>query len=218
MRRAAVLAALLIAAGCGKDKIRSPAELPGMGADSARSGGRKAPYAVLRTARGEIVVRLLPEEAPKAVANFTELASGKKEWRDPRTGKPLTRPLYDGTLFFRVIPGFLIQGGDPSDTGSGGPGYALEPEIYPGRSLEKPGVLALAGAGGKASGSQFFLTVGQAPWLDGKHTVIGVVSEGLAVAEAIARAPRRELDPRTGRLVDRPLDPVRLEQVVIEER
>jgi len=119
-------------------------------------------YATFDTSAGKIGVKLLPGEAPKTVKNFTELAEGKKEWTDPKTGQKVKRPLYDGTVFHRVIPGFMIQGGDPLGNGVGGPGYKFENELPkpPAKLFEKPCVLAMANAGPDTNGSQFFITEG----------------------------------------------------------
>lgn len=186
-------------------------------------GGASAPekpgtYAVLKTSLGDVRVRLLSDEAPRAVENFIALARGGKEWTDPATGKKTSRPLYDGTRFFRVIPGFLIQGGDPTSKGSGGPGYAFADELFPGRGFNRPGLMAMANSGPDTNGSQFFITLTAAPWLDGRHTILGEVTSGLDVVGAIAGVPRTEADPKTGRLIDRPLDPPILRSVAIEEK
>jgi peptidylprolyl isomerase/peptidyl-prolyl cis-trans isomerase A (cyclophilin A) len=119
-------------------------------------------YATFDTSAGKIGVKLLPGEAPKTVKNFTELAEGKREWTDPKTGQKVKRPLYDGTVFHRVIPGFMIQGGDPLGNGVGGPGYKFENELPkpPAKLFEKPCVLAMANAGPDTNGSQFFITEG----------------------------------------------------------
>jgi peptidyl-prolyl cis-trans isomerase A (cyclophilin A) len=161
------------------------------------------------TSKGTFKVRLMPEHAPATVKNFVDLATGAAEWTDPRDGRRKTEPLYDGTNFHRVIPNFMIQGGDPKGTGTGGPGYQFEDEFPPGApSLDRPGLLAMANAGPDTNGSQFFVTVASTPWLTGKHTVFGEVIEGMAVVEEISATPR---DSR-----DRPSTPVVLERVVIE--
>jgi peptidylprolyl isomerase/peptidyl-prolyl cis-trans isomerase A (cyclophilin A) len=133
-------------------------------------------YATFDTSMGKIGVKLLPSEAPKTVKNFVELAEGKREWTDPRTGQKTTRPLYDGTLFHRVIPGFMIQGGDPLGNGTGGPGYKFENELPrpPAKLFEKPCVLAMANSGPDTNGSQFFITEGygsSVPQLEPKSCV-----------------------------------------------
>jgi len=139
------------------------------------------------TSKGTFTVRLMPEHAPKTVANFTELATGKREWRDPRDRKTKSQPLYDGTVFHRVIKDFMIQGGDPEGTGRGGPGYQFEDEVPPGGpSFDRPGLLAMANAGPNTNGSQFFVvTTDAAPWLDGKHTVFGRVTGGMDAVDSI---------------------------------
>jgi peptidyl-prolyl cis-trans isomerase A (cyclophilin A) len=162
------------------------------------------------TTAGRIVARLMPEHAPVTVENFVDLAGGNKEWRDPRNGARKSDPLYDGTVFHRVIPGFMIQGGDPAGSGRGGPGYQFEDECPPeGPQFDRPGLLAMANAGPNTNGSQFFITVGPTTWLTGKHTIFGEVTEGMDVVEAIAATP-------TGRN-DRPLEDVVVERVEINE-
>jgi peptidyl-prolyl cis-trans isomerase A (cyclophilin A) len=162
------------------------------------------------TSAGRIVARLMPDHAPKTVANFVELAGGNKQWRDPRDGARKSEPLYEGTIFHRVIPGFMIQGGDPEGSGRGGPGYEFEDECPPGGpGFDRPGLLAMANAGPNTNGSQFFITVAPTAWLTGKHTIFGEVTEGMDVVEAIASTP-------TGRN-DRPLEDVVVERVEINE-
>ena len=168
-----------------------------------------AQYATFVTSKGSIKVRLLPDHAPKTVDNFVGLASGSKEWKDPRDGKKKTEPMYDGTIFHRVIPEFMIQAGDPTGTGTGGPGYQFEDEVAGGPSFTKPGYLAMANAGPGTNGSQFFITEAPATWLTGKHTIFGEVIEGMEVVNAIARAPR------DGR--DKPKEDVVIERVEISE-
>ncbi|MFJ6297511.1 peptidylprolyl isomerase [Streptomyces griseoviridis] len=133
-------------------------------------------FATLKTNHGDIVVKLFPDHAPKTVANFVELAEGKREWTHPDTDKKSTDRLYDGTIFHRVIQGFMIQGGDPARHGFGGPGYTLGHEIHPDLTFAKPYMLAMANPGGPGtSGSQFFITVVLTPYLNGKHTIFGEV-------------------------------------------
>lgn len=167
-----------------------------------------AKHATFVTSMGEIKVRLLSETAPKTVENFVGLASGTKKWTDPKTGKERSDPLYNETIFHRVIPGFMIQGGDPLGTGMGGPGYKFDDEVAGGPSFDKPGYLAMANAGRNTNGSQFFLTVGACAWLDGKHTIFGEVEEGQEIADAISKIPTRG---------DRPAFPPVLHEVRIEE-
>ena len=134
-------------------------------------------YATLKTNHGDIEVRLLPNHAPKTVRNFVELAKGEREWTNPATGEKSTDKLYDGTVFHRVISGFMIQGGDPLGNGTGGPGYEFEDEFHPDLGFNKPYLLAMANAGPGTNGSQFFITVSPTAWLTRKHTIFGEVSE-----------------------------------------
>ena len=162
------------------------------------------------TSQGSFEVLLMPDHAPTAVANFVDLATGKREWRDPRDGQRKNEPLYDGTIFHRVIPDFMIQGGDPQGTGTGGPGYRFEDEVPPGSpKFDKPGLLAMANAGPNTNGSQFFVTVAATPWLNGKHTIFGEVTAGMEIVDAIATVDRDEQD--------RPLKDVVLQTVEILE-
>ncbi|HET8541473.1 MAG TPA: peptidylprolyl isomerase [Anaeromyxobacter sp.] len=147
-----------------------------------------AEYATFKTSLGDIVVKLLPEKAPKTVENFVGLAEGKKEWKDPRTGQMVKKPLYDGTVFHRVIPRFMIQGGDPLGTGTGGPGYKFADEIGPDNSFDRPGLLAMANAGPNTNGSQFFITEVPTPHLNRGHTIFGEVVKGQELIAKIAAA------------------------------
>jgi len=145
-------------------------------------------YATFKTSMGDIVVKLLPEKAPITVENFVGLAEGTKEWTDPRSGQKQTgTPLYDGTVFHRVIPDFMIQGGDPLGTGTGGPGYRFQDEIGPDNKFSKPGLLAMANAGPGTNGSQFFITEVPTPWLDKGHTIFGEVVKGGDLVPKITR-------------------------------
>ena len=160
------------------------------------------------TSEGTFTVRLMPDHAPTTVANFVDLATGKREWKDPRDGQRKTEPLYDGTIFHRVIPDFMIQGGDPTGTGTGGPGYEFEDEINEHKVVR--GALAMANAGPDTNGSQFFIvTADETPWLDGKHTAFGRVTEGMDAVDAIEGVDR---DAR-----DRPRTPVRMERVEVSD-
>ncbi len=144
--------------------------------------------ATFQTSLGELVVKLLPEKAPKTVANFVGLAEGTREWKDPNSGQTVKRPLYDGTLFHRVIPDFMIQGGDPLGTGTGGPGYRFEDEIGPDNRFDRPGLLAMANAGPNTNGSQFFITEVPTPHLNRGHTIFGEVVKGVELVRKIALA------------------------------
>jgi peptidyl-prolyl cis-trans isomerase A (cyclophilin A) len=166
-------------------------------------------YAVFSTSEGAIKTKLFPEHAPKTVANFISLAEGTKDWTHPTGGKKSGEKLYDGTIFHRVIPQFMIQGGDPAGNGMGGPGYKFEDETKGSpHKFDKPGKLAMANAGPNTNGSQFFITLVNTDWLTGKHTIFGEVVEGQDIVEKIAKVPRNGQD--------KPHKPVVLESVVIE--
>jgi len=148
-------------------------------------------YETLKTSAGVIVIRLFEDKAPKTVENFVSLATGAKEWTDPTTGAKVKRPLYNGTIFHRVIPGFMIQGGDPLGRGRGGPGYRFADEFHPELRHNKAGILSMANAGPNTNGSQFFITLAPTPHLDNRHTVFGRVSAGL---ELVLKIPERDPD------------------------
>ena len=169
-------------------------------------------YATLKTNHGDIEVKLFPNHAPKTVANFTELAEGQREWVDPRSGQKTNDKLYDGTIFHRVISGFMIQGGDPLGTGTGGPGYRFADEFHPELQFDRPYLLAMANAGPGTNGSQFFITVSPTPHLNRRHTIFGEVADGgsRAVVDKIASTS-------TGAM-DRPVDDVVIEAVEVERR
>ena len=143
-------------------------------------------WATIVTTQGEIVIRFFPKEAPKTVANFVGLAAGEKEFTDPATNKKVKRRYYDGLVFHRVIQDFMIQGGDPTGTGSGGPGYSFEDEFKSGRGFDKVGLLAMANRGPATNGSQFFITTSTPTYLNGKHTIFGEVIAGYDVAVTIS--------------------------------
>jgi peptidyl-prolyl cis-trans isomerase A (cyclophilin A) len=167
-------------------------------------------YATLHTTKGDIEVRLFPDHAPKTVRNFIELAQGEREWTDPRTREKTSAPLYDGTIFHRVIPDFMIQGGDPLGSGRGGPGYNFADEFHPDLSFDRPYLLAMANAGPNTNGSQFFITVAPTTWLNRKHTIFGEVTAGTEVVDAIVNTP-------TG-ANDRPAQDVVINSVTIDRR
>jgi len=166
-------------------------------------------YAIFNTSEGVIVCRLFEKDAPKTVANFIDLAEGTREWTHPVTREKSKRKLYDGTIFHRVIPDFMIQGGDPTGTGMGGPGYRFEDETKGSpHGFQTKGKLAMANAGRNTNGSQFFITVAPTEWLTGRHTIFGEVVEGQDVAEKISRVPRNGMD--------KPHKDVVIESLVIE--
>ena len=166
-------------------------------------------YAVFTTTEGKITVRLFETEAPVTVKNFIELAQGEKEWTHPTTRAKSTTKLYDGTIFHRVIPDFMIQGGDPAGNGMGGPGYRFEDETKGSpHKFDTPGKLAMANSGPNTNGCQFFITVAPTTWLTGKHTIFGEVVEGQNIVTKISLVPKGAQD--------KPHKPVVLESVVIE--
>ena len=165
--------------------------------------------ATLHTNMGDIVIDLFPNHAPKTVANFVELATGQREWTHPKTGKKSKDNLYDGTVFHRVISGFMIQGGDPAGNGTGGPGYKFADEFHPELVFDRPYLLAMANAGPGTNGSQFFITVAPTSWLNRKHSIFGEVTDpaSQAVVDAIAEV-------ETG-AQDRPKNEVKINSVTI---
>jgi peptidyl-prolyl cis-trans isomerase A (cyclophilin A) len=176
---------------------------------SKRAIGNHMTTATLHTTLGDIVIELFPDHAPKTVANFVELATGAKEWTDPRTGKKTTEKLYDGTIFHRVISGFMIQGGDPLGQGFGGPGYAFADEFHGELQFDRPYILAMANSGPNSNGSQFFITSAPTTWLNRKHTIFGEVKDAAsqAVVDKIESTP-------TG-AQDKPVTPVVINSVTI---
>lgn len=169
-------------------------------------------FAIIHTSMGDVTVQLFPDHAPLTVQNFIGLATGTKEWTDPRSKAASTEPLYSGTVFHRVIAGFMIQGGDPLGTGTGGPGYQFKDEFHSELVFDRKYLLAMANAGPGTNGSQFFITVVPTPWLTMKHTIFGEVAdaESQDVVEAIAAV-------RTGPR-DRPLQDVVIKNIDIERR
>jgi peptidyl-prolyl cis-trans isomerase A (cyclophilin A) len=166
--------------------------------------------ATLHTTAGDIVVQLFADQAPVTVQNFVNLAEGSKEWRNPATGQKSNEPLYDGTVFHRVIEGFMIQGGDPLGSGRGGPGYQFKDEFHPDLRFDRPYLLAMANAGPGTNGSQFFVTVGPTPHLNRKHTIFGEIADAdsRAVVDQIAKAPTDHSD--------RPREDVTITSITVE--
>ncbi len=168
-------------------------------------------YATLHTNRGDIRVQLMPFHAPKTVANFVGLATGSKEYRGQNAAGTDSGPFYDGSIFHRVISGFMIQGGDPTGTGRGGPGYTFADEFHPELAFDRPYLLAMANAGPGTNGSQFFITVGKTPHLNRKHTIFGEVADQASrdVVDAIAATSTDRSD--------RPKDDVVINSVTVED-
>ena len=167
--------------------------------------------ATFHTSRGAFTVSLMPDHAPKTVANFIGLATGSRDWVDPRDQAKKSDPLYPVTIFHRVIADFMIQGGDPTGTGTGGPGYTFEDECPPdGPTFNQVGRLAMANAGPGTNGCQFFVTLAETPWLNGRHTIFGQVTAGYDVVEAIGTTA-------TG-AQDRPVDDVVIERIEIADQ
>jgi peptidyl-prolyl cis-trans isomerase A (cyclophilin A) len=181
----------------------------GQDAAAKKSGGKV--YAHFTTNLGKFTVELFEKDAPKTVANFIGLAEGTKEWTDPKTGAKVKKPFYNGLIFHRVIPDFMIQGGDPLGTGTGDPGYKFADEFGSSHKMDKAGVLAMANAGPNTNGSQFFITLKETNYLNGKHTVFGEVTEGMDTIRKIGAV-------KTTKPGDRPVTPVVIESVTIERK
>ncbi len=196
IRKLSVVVLWVGAAAFAAPKASSKSSGEGKFMKEAEQG--KELYATFQTTQGDIVVRLFSKDAPKTVANFVGLATGEKEWTDPKTKTKEKKPLYDGTIFHRVIPNFMIQGGDPTGTGMGSPGYSFEDEFQSGRKFDKVGILAMANAGPGTNGSQFFITTATPGHLNNRHTIFGEVVSGYDVVEKIAAVPRDSRDkPKT---------------------
>src|SRR2546422_5308203 len=163
-------------------------------------------HAHFTTSEGKFTIQLYDQDAPKTVENFVGLATGAKEWTDPRTGRKSTGPYYNGTVFHRVIDGFMIQGGDPLGQGTGGPGYKFADEFHPKRRHDKAGVLSMANSGPNTNGGQFFITLDATSWLDNKHSVFGEVVSGMDVVKKIGST-------QTSKPGDRPVKPSTIQSV-----
>lgn len=181
-----------------------------LGTGAKAKGKAKDMYALMETSLGQIKIKLFSDKAPKTVENFVGLAEGTIEWTDPKTGKKQKKPLYNGTIFHRVIDGFMIQGGDPEGTGRGGPGYKFDDEFNPDLKHSKKGILSMANAGPNTNGSQFFITLGPTGHLDNRHSVFGEVVEGMDVVEKIGKT-------KTG-AADRPTTDVTIKSIKIERK
>jgi peptidyl-prolyl cis-trans isomerase A (cyclophilin A) len=168
-------------------------------------------YAHFTTSEGKFTARLFDAETPNTVANFAGLADGSKEWTDPRSGRKVKQPYFDGTVFHRIIEGFMIQGGDPLGQGTGGPGYTFADEFNPKLRHSKAGILSMANRGPNTNGGQFFITLAATPWLDDKHSVFGEVVEGMDVVKKIGGTA-------TSKPGDRPVKPITIETVTIEKK
>ncbi len=167
------------------------------------------PTAVFHTTQGDFTVELFTDKSPKTVANFVGLATGTKAWKDPRSNQEVKdKPLYNGTTFHRVIPDFMIQGGDPEGTGRGGPGYRFEDE-FSDLKFDRPGLLAMANAGPNTNGCQFFVTIGPTPHLTNRHTIFGEVTSGMDVVRKIVGVPKDGSD--------KPLTPVVINSIDVSE-
>jgi peptidyl-prolyl cis-trans isomerase A (cyclophilin A) len=168
-------------------------------------------YARFTTSEGNFLARLFEAEAPATVANFVGLAEGTREWTDPRMGRKVKTPYYDGTIFHRVIDGFMIQGGDPLGQGTGGPGYTFADEFSSKLRHARAGVLSMANSGRNTNGGQFFITLDATPWLDDRHSVFGEIVEGLDVVKKIGGT-------KTSKPGDRPVTPITIRSITIERR
>lgn len=193
-----------------QEKNPAPAEAPPQPEAPPEIDQPAGLYAVFETSQGRIVCRLFEEKAPVTVQNFVDLARGAKKWHDATENEWSERPYYNGLTFHRVIPKFMIQGGDYMGNGTGRVGYTFEDEFSPGLVFDRPGKLAMANAGPNTNGAQFFITVDATPWLDQKHSIFGEVAEGQEVADSISKTARD--------VHDRPLKPVRIRRVVIVDK
>jgi peptidyl-prolyl cis-trans isomerase A (cyclophilin A) len=189
--------------------LAATASMAFAGQDAKKPSGKVLAH--FSTSEGAFTVELFEKDAPKTVANFVGLADGTKEWTDPKSGAKMKKPFYDGLIFHRVIPNFMIQGGDPLGTGTGDPGYKFADEFGSGRKLDKAGILAMANAGPNTNGSQFFITLAPTEWLNGKHTVFGEVVQGMNVINKIGAT-------KTTKPGDKPVTPIVIQSVKIERK
>jgi peptidyl-prolyl cis-trans isomerase A (cyclophilin A) len=191
--------------------IMLAASLVAAGQEAAKKPVGGKVFAHFKTSEGDFTVELFEKDAPKTVANFVGLADGTKEWTDPKTGAKVKKPFYNGLIFHRVIPNFMIQGGDPLGTGTGDPGYKFADEFTSGRKLDKAGMLAMANSGPNTNGSQFFITLAATDWLNGKHTVFGEVTGGMDVIKKIGAT-------KTSKPGDKPVTPIVIQSLTIERK
>jgi peptidyl-prolyl cis-trans isomerase A (cyclophilin A) len=194
---------------------KPPAESPTETAKPSASKYGPGIYAHFTTTKGNFIVKFFDKDAPKTVENFVGLAEGKKPWTDPRTKRQIRRPYYRNVLFHRVIPNFMIQGGDPEGTGMGGPGYTFDDEISPNHKHNKPGIVSMANRGPNTNGGQFFITVAAYPSLDGHYSIFGEVVEGLDNVVAISKVPSSGArgEPANRPKTDVVINNVRIERV-----
>jgi len=212
MNRLLLHSTLCLAAVLPVAALAGASDAPTNNTWTAKALAGKDIWATMKTSEGNIVIHLFSKAAPKTVANFVGLASGEKQWTDPRTGKVSTARAYDDTIFHRVIAGFMIQGGDPSGTGRGDPGYTFEDETSNGKKFDKVGLLAMANRGPGTNGMQWFITVSTPHHLDGKHTIFGEVVSGYDVVEKISKVPTGMDAP------SRPNTPVVLKSLVLSDK
>ena len=189
------------------EKIAVVMALAALTLSAEQKAAKEEVYAVFETSKGNFTCLLYPEAAPNTVANFIGLSEGTKEWTDPASRQKVKKNLYSGTVFHRVIPGLMVQGGDPLGIGIGGPGYNFGDEFSAKLVFDRPGRLAMANSGPNTNGSQFFITVAETPWLNNRHTIFGQVTEGQGVVDQISKVKR---DQR-----DKPLEPVVLKKITI---
>jgi peptidyl-prolyl cis-trans isomerase A (cyclophilin A) len=205
------LAALAVAVGLAPNALAKGTKSKTLSKEQAMADVKKGMdlYATFDTSEGTIVCKLFTKAAPKTVENFVALGTGSKQWTDPNTHQPSNKPLYDGTVFHRVISNFMIQGGDPLGNGTGDPGYKFEDEFGSGKTFDKPGILAMANSGPNTNGSQFFITQVATPWLNGRHTIFGEVVTGIDIVNKIVNVPKGA--------GDRPTTPVVLKHLTFSE-